>query len=119
LFACPKDPTNCYFDPGVFIEFDCYSPDTIQNVESCAKACDAAAALASKECKFCPTKLTEFTFGVDNEEDRCQFCPQNDIQFPDRKVQLFGDDVTCSQMDAFFKRLPVPKTQAIVNLHNQ
>ena len=81
-------------------------------MESCAKACDAAAALASKECKFCPTKLTEFSFGVDNEEDRCQFCPQNDVQFPDRIVQLFGDDVTCSQMDLFFKRLPVPKNSS-------
>ncbi|KAL3774925.1 hypothetical protein ACHAWO_004011, partial [Cyclotella atomus] len=53
---CPKDPTDCYFDDGVFIRFsdDKYSwnytfPDTVQNVESCAKACDAAAALASKE----------------------------------------------------------------------
>jgi hypothetical protein len=77
-------------------------------VESCAKACDAGAALASKECKFCPTKLTEFSFGVEKEEDRCQFCPQNDVQFPDRKVPLFGDSVTCSQMESFFERLPVP-----------
>jgi hypothetical protein len=119
---CPGDPTDCYLDPVVFIEFDDYDddeyswnytyPDTVQNVESCAKACDAAAALASKECKFCPTKLTEFSFGVDNDEDKCQFCLQNNVQFPDRIVQLFGDNVTCSEMDSFFKRLPVPKNSS-------
>jgi hypothetical protein len=121
---CPEDPTDCYFDPEAlvrFLDYDDYiywyvddglnysHPDTVQNVESCAKACDAGAALASKECKFCPTKLTEFSFGVDNEDDRCQFCPQNDVQFPDRRVQLFGDNITCSQMESFFERLPVPK----------
>jgi hypothetical protein len=115
---CPEDPTDCYFDPEVLIEFgedeffgswNFSYPDTVQNVESCAKACDAGAALASKECKFCLTKLTEFSFGVDDEEERCQFCPQNDVQFPDRKVPLFGDNVTCSQMESFFERLPVPK----------
>jgi hypothetical protein len=115
---CPEDPTDCYFDAEVLIKFydddDDYSwnstyPDTVQNVESCAETCNAGAALASKECKFCPTKLTEFSFGVDNKDDRCQFCPQNDVQFPDRRVSLFGDHVTCSQMESFFERLPVPK----------
>jgi hypothetical protein len=112
---CPEDPTGCYFDAKIFHVMNAndhgvlIEPDTVQNVESCAKACDAGAALASKECKFCPTKLTEFSFGVDDEEDRCQFCPQHDVQFPDRRVPLFGDNVTCSQMESFFERLPVPK----------
>jgi hypothetical protein len=97
---CPDDPTSCYFD-------DRFSG--VQTVESCAKYCDAASALARKECKFCAADLTGFSFGVDNEENRCQFCPKNDVQFPERKVQLFGDNITCSQMQSFFERLPVPK----------
>jgi hypothetical protein len=100
---CPDDPTACYF--GMFSN---YSQVTVQIVESCAKSCGAAAKLASKDCKFCAAELTRFSFGVDNKAERCQFCTQNDVQYPERKVQLFGDNITCSQMQSFFEKLPVP-----------
>jgi hypothetical protein len=104
---CPMDangdpnPLACYFDEDV-------SYDSVQNVQSCASSCGAEVALTSKSCKFCPSDLTKFQFGIESEEERCIFCPQNDMQFPDRTIALFGDNITCYQMERFFQRLPVP-----------
>ena len=123
---CPKDsngdpdPLACYFDvtalDGVRHDYfgaliDQTFPDTTQNVMSCARACGAEAALNDKECKYCSEEITEFQF-AQNDEDRCVFCPQDDILYPDRIVPLFGDTVTCSDMDTFFQRLPVPQSSS-------
>ena len=122
-FPCPRDsngepdPLACYFDRSalatIYMNYDGTFlprpyPDTVQNVVSCAEACEAAAALSSKSCKFCSDKLTKFEF-TESEEGRCVFCPQNDVLYPERIVSLFGDTVTCSDMDTFFRRLPVPE----------
>jgi hypothetical protein len=109
---CPKDangspnPLACYFDENTF---SYHTFDTVQNVESCALSCAAVAALRSESCKFCPDDLTKFRFGISSEENRCIFCPQNDLQYPNRTISLFGDDITCHQMERFFQRLPVSK----------
>jgi hypothetical protein len=44
----------------------------------------------AKSCKFCPSDLTKFEFGIKKEEERCIFCPENNLQFPDRTISLFG-----------------------------
>jgi hypothetical protein len=68
--SCPTDangdpnPLGCYFDEDLFFF------DTVQNVESCASSCDAEAALESRSCKFCPSDLTKFRFGIENEEEK-------------------------------------------------
>ena len=106
---CPKDahgeihPLSCYFDV--------HDADTVQNVKSCISSCSKEAEVESNEenCIYCASQLTEFEFGVENESDRCVFCPQDDVQYPDRTVSLFDEHVTCSMLDSFLKRLPVPK----------
>ena len=135
---CPNDsdeepdPLACYFDQtaltmisiwdnstftftqtastGENTEEDSY-PDTVQNVVSCAESCKAEAALISKSCKFCSEELTKFEFAESSSEEgtSCVFCPQYDVLYPDRIVALFGDTVTCSDMETFFRRMPVPQ----------
>mmetsp|Transcript_25638 Transcript_25638/g.33976 ORF Transcript_25638/g.33976 Transcript_25638/m.33976 type:complete len:828 (+) Transcript_25638:53-2536(+) len=105
---CPKgeggepDPLGCYFErrEASFIK-------TQEEVESCAKSCGAY--LTYDECKFCPNDISAFEFGVENKADQCHFCPQNDNLHPDRFVPLFGKNITCRSMQAFFERLEVPK----------
>ena len=99
--SCPKDALSCYFD--------IHDADTVQNTESCFAACNAEEEFTGEKCKFCTSQLTEFKFGVDDEADRCVFCQQDDVQYPDRVVSLIGENVTCSKLDSFFKRLPVSK----------
>jgi hypothetical protein len=53
--------------------------------------------------------VTAFEFGVENEDDRCIFCPAYDMQYPERIVPLFGENVKCWQLESFFNKLPVPK----------
>jgi hypothetical protein len=108
------DPLACYFDENLFYSISLNGTvDTIQNVESCASSCGAEAALMRTSCKFCPSELTEFQFGIDSEEEKCIFCPQNDLQFPDRTMSLFSENnITCYQMESFFQRLPVPKNSS-------
>eukprot|EP00956_Cyclotella_meneghiniana_P035613 scaffold116398_cov30-Cyclotella_meneghiniana.AAC.1 len=109
-FPCPRDasgaihPMSCYFE-----NFYDDNADTVANVESCVSSCTAEAQLISENCKFCTSQLTEFKFGIENEEERCLLCPQDDVQYPNRVVQLLDDNVTCSKLDSFFQRLPVSK----------
>lgn len=107
--SCPESPVMCYFDDRKdgLSDVKTISTKTIQKVQTCATSCGAK--LTSKGCKFCTSQVTGFEFGVENEEDQCIFCPQYDMQYPDRIVPLFGDNVTCWQLESFFKRLPVPK----------
>ena len=102
--SCPRD-ANGEIDP-ISCYFNVHDADTVQNTESCVDACKAEEEF-NGECKFCTSQLTEFKFGVENEADRCVFCQQDDVQFPDRIVSLIGESVTCSKLDSFFKRLPV------------
>jgi hypothetical protein len=111
---CPSDahgdpdPLACYFDEDLFkinLQYD-----TVQNVNSCASSCGAEAALMTKSCKFCPSDLTKFEFGIKKKEERCIFCPESNLQFPDRTISLFGKtpNTSCDQMESFFQRMPVP-----------
>jgi hypothetical protein len=114
-FPCPTEADGdpdllaCYFDDNLFWGED---NNTVQNVNSCASSCGAEEALESRSCKFCPSDLTKFQFGIESEEERCIFCPQNDLQFPNRTISLFGDNITCDQMESFFQRLPVPQNSS-------
>jgi len=76
-------------------------------VQSCAATC--AGSLTFGDCKFCPTDVTGFDFGVQNESDRCHFCPEQDVKYPDREVPLFGDGTKCWQMQKFFEAVEVHK----------
>ncbi|KAL7488284.1 hypothetical protein ACHAW6_013868 [Cyclotella cf. meneghiniana] len=107
---CPENPVACYFDfrnDGLTDAIDNLSTKTVQKVQSCAASCGAN--LINAGCKFCTSQVTGFEFGVGDEEDQCILCPQYDMQYPDRIIPLFGDNVTCWQVESFFKRLPVPK----------
>ena len=113
---CPQDengesdPLACYFDSRNDGKFDVETImiKTVQKVEECASTCEAQ--LSSNGCKFCTSEVTGFDFTVENEEDRCIFCPEYDMIYPDRVVPLFGPSgVKCWQLEQFFQNLPVPK----------
>lgn len=78
-----------------------------EQVESCARSCKATNWF--KDCKFCPQDITELDFGVENPEEQCHFCPNNDILYPHRLVPIFGENVTCNNLQAFFERIEVPR----------
>ncbi|KAL7467731.1 hypothetical protein ACHAXS_007969 [Conticribra weissflogii] len=105
--ACPvddngnPDPLYCYFDT---------EGGNIRNAklaESCITSCDAQ--IQSKSCKFCPDHLDPIQFGVENEADKCSFCPHHDIEYPNRLVPLFGDNIACWQMQGFYENMDIPK----------
>ena len=108
-WPCPLDENGdpdsigCYFDNegGGYIRNPKY-------VQSCANSCNAKLEFA-QNCKFCPENVDAIDFGIDDIAQKCEFCPQNDVQFPDRKVPLFSDNITCWQMQAFYKNLEIPK----------
>ena len=103
------DPWGCYFKTPHDDRTDAVenvSSKTVQNVVECAKSCGAG--LKFKSCKFCPLEVAAFEFGVENEEDRCTFCPANDMIYHERIVPLYrSNGVTCWQLESFFNELPV------------
>ena len=46
---------------------------------------------------------------MEDKADQCYFCPNNDVEYPDKIVPLFGENITCSMVDTFFKRMEVHK----------
>ena len=100
--SCPDDPAGCFFDRN-----SGSNVKGLAQVQSCASTCMAE--LSFDQCKFCPDDITAFDFGVENKEDQCHFCPGNDMEYPERHVSLFGPNVTCQNMQAFFERLEVHK----------
>ena len=96
------DPPGCFFKRGNNNTVSWITPAA---VESCAKACDAM--LISDGCKFFHTKVTvlDFDFGVEDKADQCYFCPNNDVQYPNKFVPLFGENITCWMIQTFFKKL--------------
>jgi hypothetical protein len=111
---CPEDeegnpqPIACFFDfrrDGLSETTLTVSTKSPQKVEECAEKCGAV--LTSEGCKFCTSEVTGFEFAQTDEEDRCIFCPEYDMIYPDRIVPLFGEGVKCWQMESFFQKLPV------------
>lgn len=96
------DPAGCFFDSRA--ESRVKSPE---QVESCATSCMAS--LWFNDCKFCPHDMTAFDFGVEKKQDQCNFCPNQEVLYPDRRVPLFGPNVTCLNMQAFFDQVQVHK----------
>ncbi len=112
---CPEDP------------FDCFFPSTgtgVQNeVESCASSCAANIEFGTN-CKLCGDGFSadSFEFGVESEEDKCSFCPNQDLEYPNRDVPLFAAGrekyemdkpenergVKCWQVQSFFDKVDVP-----------
>lgn len=103
---CPLDPLNCFFPPSPIILIDSH------NVESCAATCAASIEFGTS-CKTCGDTITGFEFGVENpSEDRCKFCPQDDMIYPQREVPFFsvgGAEVKCWQVQSFFGRVDIDK----------
>jgi hypothetical protein len=99
------DPAGCFFDRENI--GNVYSSSSLELIKSCAQACNAT--LASDQCKFCPTEVSAFDFGVDDKADQCYFCPNNDIQHPQKIVPLFGENVTCWMIQTYFNRMDVHK----------
>ncbi|KAL3798970.1 hypothetical protein HJC23_005109 [Cyclotella cryptica] len=97
-----SDPSGCFFDRSLKSNVK-----GLEQVESCATSCMAS--LLFRDCKFCPDDITAFDFGVENTEDKCHFCPNQEVLYPDRLVPLFGPNVTCLNMQAFFNQLEVHK----------
>lgn len=108
---CHECPTDWKGDPdpaACFFSREQESSVTTQKeVESCARSCNAN--LNFEGCKFCPDDVSAFNFGVDKKEDQCSFCPDNDItyEYRERYVPLFGENITCWNMQAFFERFEV------------
>ena len=78
-----------------------------ETVESCAKACKAT--IVSDGCKFCPLEVSALDFGVNNKADQFYFCPNNDAQYPEKIVPVFGKNITCLMIQTFFNRIEVHK----------
>jgi hypothetical protein len=89
------DPVACFFDTdgGSFVRHQ-------KKVESCSRSCDYH--LTFDGCKLCPHDVSGFQFGTEGTE-KCKFCPNDDVLYPDRLVPLFGDGISCWQMQAFFE----------------
>eukprot|EP00804_Cyclotella_cryptica_P028422 CCRYP_014205-RB/>CCRYP_014205-RB protein AED:0.05 eAED:0.05 QI:64/1/1/1/0.25/0.6/5/1414/604 len=100
------DPARCFFDRDTYGDdsFSNYVPDV---VKSCAQACNAS--LVSDGCKFCSTEVSALDFGVEDKADQCYFCPNNDVQYLQKFVPLFGANITCWMVQTFFKRMEVHK----------
>jgi len=105
--ACPVDefgnptPLACYF------ELDDGVPRDVKFIEDCVTNCDAQIKFSS--CKFCPDKLDALHFGIEDPSDKCLFCPNYDLKYPERIVPLFGDNIQCWQMQAFYEYVDVSK----------
>ena len=61
-------------------------------------------------CKFCPDALTgsnlvEGHLAVQTGDEQCSFCPNDDVLYPHRTFALFGSQIECWQMQAFFERI--------------
>jgi hypothetical protein len=111
---CPTDeqgtprPIGCFFDfryDGINEDADMLLTKTPQRVQECAEKCGAV--LTSDGCKFCTSEVTGFEFTQTDEEERCIFCPEYDMIYPDRIVPLFGEGINCRQIEEFFQKLPV------------
>ena len=105
-WPCPTDdngdpdPYSCFFDRTG------WGKGMRQvEVESCAAKC--AASLEFGTCKFCPQDVNAFDFGVEDDADRCYFCPENDVKYPNREVPFFGGGIMCWQMQSFFNRIEI------------
>ena len=105
-FICPLDPLECFFPAG-----EGRSPDPRQ-VESCAQNC-ASSLEFGKSCKTCGEAITgSFEFGVDDPADRCEFCPEDDLKYPDRTVPYFSfgeRKIACWQVESFFTNVDIHK----------
>ena len=97
------DPFGCYFnkDDGGYV----FSQE---RVEACASVCGATLEFDSS-CKFCPTDISAFEFGIDDPDDKCYFCPDNDVLYPERYFPIFGNETKCWQVQNFFTRIDIPK----------
>jgi len=104
---CPKDengtdqPLACFFTMGS----DVARVVDQKGVESCSATCTST--LTFPTCKFCPEDVSGFDFGIESDADRCAFCAENDIQYPDREFPLFGEGVQCWQVQKFFETVEV------------
>ena len=76
-----------------------------KGVESCSETC--ASDLTFPACKFCPQDVSGFDFGVDVNAGQCRFCPENDVQYPERDFPLFGEGIKCWQVQKFFETVEV------------
>lgn len=104
--TCPEEPVNCYF-PTIS-----QSHLLVENtVKSCASSCDASMELETG-CKTCGESFSAFELGVDDPSDRCEFCPNEDVKYPDRIVPILSTSktkVTCLQAQSFFSKVDVYK----------
>jgi hypothetical protein len=96
------DPYGCFFDKSGM-----QNEKVQEEVESCVENCAGEVKFTS--CKFCPQDFNAFDFSINSPEDKCYFCPENDVQFPNRKVPLFGGNITCWQMQNFFNRIDIDR----------
>ncbi|KAL3781671.1 LOW QUALITY PROTEIN: hypothetical protein HJC23_007303 [Cyclotella cryptica] len=95
------DPLYCYFDT---------EGGNIRNAKlaaNCVESCNAQ--IQYKSCKFCPEHLDPIRFGVVDKADKCSFCPNHDVRYPQRLVPLFGDNISCWQMQGFYENMDISK----------
>ncbi|KAL7484675.1 hypothetical protein ACHAW6_010307 [Cyclotella cf. meneghiniana] len=106
--SCPEDPVGCFFvPPSEEIRIETSLTYSIQKVQSCTKSCEAR--IPSDRCKFCTSEVTAFNIDINlSQDDWCSFCPNGDIQYPERIVPLFAG-YQCSQLDEFFRSVPIHK----------
>mmetsp|Transcript_148 Transcript_148/g.181 ORF Transcript_148/g.181 Transcript_148/m.181 type:complete len:948 (-) Transcript_148:263-3106(-) len=108
-----SDPWSCYFDTQYDNRtkaVETVSRKTVQKATECAQSCGLAGTTFTS-CKFCTSEVAAFEFSVVNEEDRCIFCPANDMIHHERIVPLFRPNgVTCWQLESFFNKLPIQKS---------
>ena len=107
--TCPEDeignpdPLGCFFtkrDKGrVFGQ---------KGVESCARVC--ASSLKFGNCKLCPQDINGFGFGIkkSSKANRCSFCPERDVKYPQQEFAMFGKGIQCWQVQKFFHSVRIP-----------
>mmetsp|Transcript_16015 Transcript_16015/g.34843 ORF Transcript_16015/g.34843 Transcript_16015/m.34843 type:complete len:900 (-) Transcript_16015:27-2726(-) len=107
------DPRPCFFS---IQDWGAVTPD--KAVVSCSQQCEAS--LTFPDCKFCPADITGFNIdlteeegggeeGEEQEQERCEFCPGNDVLYPDKEFPLFGNGIMCWQVQKAFKTVAISK----------
>mmetsp|Transcript_5086 Transcript_5086/g.12488 ORF Transcript_5086/g.12488 Transcript_5086/m.12488 type:complete len:925 (+) Transcript_5086:320-3094(+) len=119
---CPEKNTACFF-----------SNLNAQGAKECAAVCNpgernSGEQLKSAPCKFCPRgthdigDIADGFISVENEEEVdfeiCEFCAKKsesqctderrwDMQYPNRKINMYGVDVECWKVAEFYESVTI------------
>jgi len=70
-----------------------------KGAKSCADKCDVES-ISCPTCKFCPKEISVDNFHLGGRPN-CDFCPNDDMKYPDRNIRMYGD-IPCWNIYRFY-----------------